>query len=75
MSTACFSGHTVGAEDGDPEKLPQATIAQTSDISYYAARATAHCSRMFWWREDAQQFRLPSHKEGWDVDSTLMSPA
>lgn len=48
MPTACSPGHTLGAEDGDPEKLSQAASAQTSCISYYSARATASCSRMFW---------------------------
>lgn len=75
MPNACSSGHTVGAEDGDPEKMSQAASAQTSCISYYSARATASCSRMFWWREDAQQFRLLSHEEAWDMDNTLMTPA
>lgn len=57
------------------EKLPQATITQTSYISYYTDRATASCSRMFWWRDSAQQFRLPNHKDSWDTDSTLVTPA
>lgn len=70
------SGQTVGTEDGDPEKkLPQATTAWTSYISYYTDGATASSSRLFWWGEDAPQFRLPNHKEGWDRDSTLMTPA
>lgn len=59
----------------ETEKLPQAMITQTSYISYYTDRATASCSRIFWWRDGTQQFRLPNHREGWDVDSTVMTPA
>lgn len=54
MPTACSSGHTVEAEDGDPERrLPQAAIFWTSYIRYSSDGATANCSKLFWWREDA----------------------
>ena len=48
MPTVYCSGHSVGTEDSDPEKkLPQATTAWTSDISYYThelLQAVLDCS-------------------------------